>query len=103
MSLLVSVPTHSSTAKLTAPTIRPVTRTKTRVAFFLSRKMAAVPPMAVIISTLSTWEVIRPVPLTVRNVRISVTPRLTTYAGRVPSRLTASIAASTTGMAFTPT
>ena len=78
MSLLVRMPTHSSTAKLTAPTIRPVTSTNTRAAFLRSRKMAALPPMAVISSTLSTCEVIRPVPLTVRNVRMSVTPRLTT-------------------------
>ena len=59
------------------------------------------PPIALIISTLSVCAVTSPVPFAVRKVISMLTARLTTYAGRVPSRLAASIAPSTTGIALT--
>ena len=63
--------------------------------------MDSMPPMLHISRTLSICEVSSPGPATVRNVMSMDSAKLSTYAGRAPSRLTTSMAASITGIALT--
>ena len=100
MSLDVSARTQTRTPKFTVPTTRPLTTTITRVVFLRIIQMATSPPSEQVSRTLIVCDVTSPVPFAVSRVIISVSAMLVTYAGRAPSRLTASIAPSATGMAL---